>query len=313
MLRVLKFELYAAFYNRFFWALFVMIVVLSVPMTGFGAKRILRQVLVFDTAINNSYTEAIQAIKGQGYFTFYDGRNQKYLIESGAESLLKPGGSLYQKYGWLLEKDYTHNQFIDGTYYPAEAKNVYETWVFDRILKDYAAIGLLGMIFAAFFFGRDFVRRGFSGYVIAGRSRTQILAGKFSAYFAMSLLLSLVVLVTAIITFVPKVFVLGFGYVMGRVGTRLIIDVGFLCLPAIFPFIFRDVLKSAGVCLLFITLFLSNRAIVNLHLFDFYYNNALFQRSSSLKPFLLVLLTTVGIFVAVLAAASLLFPRTQLK
>ena len=141
MLRILKLELYAAFHNRFLWALFVMIIFLSIPMTGFGAKRTMRQVLVFDTAINNSYTEAIQAIKGEGYFVFHDGKNQKYLIESKSESLLKPGGSLYQKYGWLLEKEYTQKQYIEGTYYSIATKNVYETWVFDRILKDYAAFG----------------------------------------------------------------------------------------------------------------------------------------------------------------------------
>lgn len=313
MLRVLKFELYAAFRNRLFWALFVMIVVLSVPMTGVGAKRTVRQVLVFDTGISNSYTAVIQAIRGQEYFAFYDGINQKYLIESEAVSLLKPGGPLYQKYGWLLEKEYTQKQYIEGNYYPADAENVYETCVFERILRDYAAILLLGMIFAAYFFGQDFVLRGFSTYVIAGRSRTEILVGKFSAYLALSLLLSLVVLVTAIINFVPKVFVLGYGYVMRCVGTRLIIDVGFLSVPVIFPFIFRDILKSAGVCLLFMILFLSNQAIVNLHLFDFYSNSALFQRSFSLKPFLLVLLTTIGIFAAVAAGSYLLFRRAQLK
>jgi CRISPR/Cas system-associated protein Csx1 len=60
-------------------------------------------------------------------------------------------------------------------------------------------------------------------------------------------------------------------------------------------------------------LFLSNRAIVNLHLFDFYYNNALFQLEYSFKEFIPVLLTTVGIFTGVFTVSSLLFRRTQLK
>ena len=270
MFRIFKSELYIAIHSPFFCALFALIVVISIPITACGTNlRDVHNVIVFDVSMNDRYTNAIQAIIDQNYYARYDSKTGKYMIASEAESLLKPGNTLYDEYGWLLDEKYERKQFIEDTYYSADEKNVFETWRFNRILKDNAAIVLLGIIFAVFFFGQDFTRRGYSAYILAGQRRFPVLAGKFCAYIAVSSLLSIVVLIVAVISFVPSVFVLGADYVLRCIGTRFIIDMGFLCIPIIFPFIFHDIIKSMCVGVLFVILFFSNRAVIDLHFMTF--------------------------------------------
>jgi hypothetical protein len=313
MLRVLKSELFKAFRTPFFYGLFIMIVLLSIPITGFGANKTVHQVLVFETAVNTRYTEAIQAIRDKGYYARYDVPSQKYIMAVEAEPLLKPGGELYKEYGLLLQEKVEYMQFIEDSYYPADAKLVLESWTFQRVLDDHAAIRLLGIVFAVYFFGQDFTRRGYSAYVLSGRSRSEILAGKFCAFVLVSLLLSVILLIVALRAVLPGIFGLGLGYVMRCAGTRLMMDIGSLCLPVLFPFIFRDVIKSMGAALLFMILFLSNRAILDLHVLDSYFDKAIWGISFSFQAFYPALLTTAGVVAVAYAGSYFIFRRMALK
>ncbi|WP_438433203.1 hypothetical protein [Gorillibacterium sp. sgz500922] len=314
MFRVFKSELYKAVHNLPFCAMFLIFAVLSLGMTGMGVgSRDAHQVLVYHSPVNESYTSAIQAVIASGYFAKYDTLEETFLIATEAEPLLQPGGTLHSEYGWLLTKSHESKQYIEDTYYPADAEHVQESWRFDRLLNDDAAIALLGILFSVYFFGQDFTRRGFSAYILAGIGRPRILAGKFCAYLLAATLFSLVLATAAIATFVPNVLVLGSGYVMRCIATRLMVDLGFLCLTVIFPFIFRDVIKSVGAGILFSTQFLSNKAIVDLHVLDAYLTPSLWTTEFSAKAFFPALLTTVAIFIAAFTGANLLFRRISLK
>jgi hypothetical protein len=92
----------------------------------------------------------------------------------------------------------------------------------------------------------------------------------------------------------------------------LILNLGAFSIPVVFPFIFRDVLKSMVCSFLFMAAFLSNRAIVHIDLLD-YGNKALWLSDAPAADIALPAVKTLAALIVSTVASYALFRRAELK
>lgn len=214
---------------------------------------------------------------------------------------------------WLLQQKHTEGRYIEDTLYDSSDAHALDQWRFPRIMGDYSGIMLLSTIFASFFFGRDYVLRGYTSLVSTGKQRAVIVLGKYIVYIAISTLLSLVTICIMLTVYTDSVVSLGFGYVMKSIAIRLIVDVGLLCLPAFFSFLFRDMVKSAGFGFLFLVAFFSNRSIIGFDLLRAYTNEQLWEYAADSQHLIMAVVTTMIIALSSITISVLAFEHTDLK
>lgn len=323
MLRLIRYELYKTFLSRSMLVLIVLMLIMAVFMYSFSTKippPIEMLVITEEEAESSSEIMAlfddIERIAGENMYYHQDGlyyfiagliRERNFIKSSELYDLYHDSPIMdkfksmmsiigYSKYG-VFEPDAVHIERLSITF-----KNTFE---------DPSFLSFFSLIFSCFFFGRDFSNRTYNGAIYLGIKRKHIFLSKLCTFYIFTLTLSLAGLLLALFIFIPGFTILPAKYILRCILFWLCFGIGFTAVNMVFPFIFRDILKSTACCFLFM-LILSRLGSLRCYT-PFYIDSALWDKT---LPVDAAVWTVVRAFAGLSVCASLscaLFHRAELK
>lgn len=314
MLSLFKLELYKLGKNRGFLLLLAALILMTIFMGWIALDRTVDNIyLIPENYMDESgdLDSALSDLEGLGKPVYI--LDEYHVFNQEGFDMLRPGGALYEKYkDSAFLDELIHMQEIDGSRYAGEDENAFEKWAFTKSMQDGSAIYWSSIFLAAFFFGNDFTKRTYNGPVYFGRGRNSIFLAKLFTYCLIALLLSLLEIFITLKAFIPDYNVLPREYIARCLTLRGVMGFGTLSLPMIFTFIFKDVYKSMAAYFLFMLLFMSNRAIVDINPIQ-YSNSALWAMDAVSSAILLQFVIALSMIFVSSVISYMLFRRTELK
>jgi hypothetical protein len=316
MLRVFKSELYTAAHSRTFWLFVVAMMLVSTFTVAIGVEGHKPVEQYYFTTGGRDETLEIAIAKLMGTtenHLYYRDKESEYQLSRVAFERIEA----LPEYGYLLEReDFLHCQEIYPNRYDLNEANVFEKWAVTGIFSDVGGAFITALFFAFLFFGRAHAHRGYTVGVLCGVDRINIVLGRIFAYVSVGIAISAIQMSIAYAVYAPRVLDL-YGWKTMALGmvSRISSDLFFYGIAAAFSVLIKNSIISFLASFGFITLFLSNRAVVELPVFDSYMNalSHIVDVNGFVVEYLHLFAWTAGVLTITSIASVVYMRRAELK
>ena len=316
-------ECYKICHSKKLWGLTMLMLVLAWLMFSYsiGWKKEMVYVWLDETeeekeailAVFGELKQNVVVFVGEGQIGHNAGEEKCLWMTSKTFKLFQEGGPLYEKY---VSSDFADRmvlrQMIGGELALPEEEDFEAVWKFHKMLTDPSAAAYTAIIFPAFFFGMDFLARGYQGGLFAGEKRRRLFWGKYLTFFFFFLLLSGTELLLTIGLHIPRIGLLQDSYLIKGLVMRCLRDTGraLLCVPLVF--LAKSEWKAFGLSFLMMTLFMSNLSVIYLDPYQFV-SVGYWKACGDVGTTWLIGAVTAVLFVISGLLSAELFQRAELK
>ncbi len=322
MKKVIFRECYKLCHSRRLWLLMALLsgITLLTFYSSIGWKYEMVYVLLDETeeereffSHNGCIAQDIYDLIGYGQEDHTAGNGMYFWMTSEALALFQEGGELYEKYQeYCFPERMVLQQMIGGEIASPEQRDFETRQRFYWLLTDPSAAYITAVIFAAFFFGREFTVCGYQGALFAGQKRRKIFFGNYLIFILFSLCFSIAELGLAIAVFIPKIWLLSASYIIKGLVLRSLCNTGLAMLCVVFSFLGKSEWKAIALSSFFMLAFIIRRSNININPYRFI-ADAFWESCHNVFSILQIGVVTAFIFVIAGVLSAELFCRTELK